>query len=102
MRRLKNILTKRKNILLTFENIVFLELNEKEIYYKDALSFYLPKKETGIMVMPFANEEMLKEKLKKVKGVKKVQVITISNEFEIKNKNFEVEVLPFWQWRFAE
>jgi predicted AAA+ superfamily ATPase len=52
--------------------------------------------------MPFANEEMLKEKLKKVKGVKKVQVITISNEFEIKNKNFEVEVIPFWQWRFAE
>ena len=98
----KNILTKRKNILLTFENIVFLELNEKEIYYKDALSFYLPQKETGIMVMPFADEEMLKEKLKKVKDVKKVQVITISNEFEIKNKNFEVEVIPFWQWRFAE
>ncbi|AZV45780.1 hypothetical protein C3L23_00335 [Nautilia sp. PV-1] len=98
----KNILTTRKNILLTFENIVFLELNEEEIYYKDTLSFYLPQKELGIMVMPFANEEVLEEKLKKVKDVKKIQVITISNEFEIKNKNFEVEVIPFWQWRFAE
>jgi hypothetical protein len=98
----KNILTTRKNILLTFENIVFLELNEDEIYYKDTLSFYLPRKELGIMVMPFANEEVLEEKLKKVKDVKKVQVITISNEFEVENKNFEVEVIPFWQWRFAE
>ena len=98
----KNILTNRKNILLTFENIIFLELNEKEIYYKDTLSFYLPQKELGIMVMPFANEELLKEKLKKVKDVKKVQVITISNEFEFEHKNLEVEVIPFWQWRFAE
>jgi len=99
----KNILTNRKNILLTFENIVFLEIStEKEIYYKDSLSFYLPQKDLGIMVMPFANEEVLEEKLKKVKDVKKVQVITISNEFEIKNRKFEVEVIPFWQWRFAE
>ncbi|WP_456479070.1 AAA family ATPase [Nautilia sp.] len=98
----KNILTNRKNILLTFENIIFLELNEDEIYYKDTLSFYLPQKELGIMVMPFANEEILKEKLKKVKNVNKVQVITISNEFEFEHKNFEVEVTPFWQWRFAE
>jgi hypothetical protein len=98
----KNILTNRKNILLTFENIIFLELKEKEIYYKDTLSFYLPEKNLGIMVMPFANEELLEEKLKKVKDVKKVQVITISNEFEFFSKNFEVEVIPFWQWRFAE
>jgi len=43
-----------------------------------------------------------KEKLKKVNGVKKVDIITISNEFDIENKNFEVEVIPFWRWRFAE
>ncbi|ACM92328.1 conserved hypothetical protein [Nautilia profundicola AmH] len=98
----KNILTNRKNILFTFENIIFLELNEDEIYYKDTLSFYIPNKELGIMVMPFANEEILEEKLKKVKDVKKVQVITVSNEFDFEHKNFEVEVTPFWQWRFAE
>jgi len=98
----KNILTNKKNILLTFENIVFLELNEEEVFYKDTLSFYLPNKNLGIMVVPFANEEILEEKLKKVKDVDKVQVITISNEFEFEHKNFEVEVTPFWQWRFAE
>ena len=98
----RNIMTNRKNILYKFENIIFLELNEKEIFYKGTLSFYIPKKELGILVLPFANEETAKEKLKRVTDVKKVEIITISNEFEIKNKNFEVEVIPFWRWRFAE
>jgi len=98
----KNILTNKKNILHKFENIIFLELNEKEVYYKDTLSFYLPKQERGILVLPFADEETAKEKLKKVTDIKKVEIITISNEFEIENKKFEVEVIPFWRWRFAE
>jgi hypothetical protein len=98
----KDILTIRKNLLHKFENMIFLELNEKEIYYKDTLNFYLPEKEMGILVMPFADEEAIKEKLKKVSDVKKVEVITISNELEIQHKKFEVEVIPFWQWRFAE
>jgi len=98
----KNILTNRKNILHKFENIIFLELNEKEVYYKDTLSFYLPEKEKGILVLPFADEEIAKEKLKKINDVKKVEIVTISNEFEIEHKKFEVEVIPFWRWRFAE
>ena len=98
----KNILTNKKNLLHTFENIIFLELNEKDIYYKDTLSFYLPNKDLGILVLPFANEEIAIEKLKKVTDVKKVEIITISNEFEIDHKKFEVEVIPFTKWRFAE
>ena len=98
----KNILTNKKNILHKFENIIFLELKEENIFYKDTLSFYLPEKEKGILVLPFADKEIAKEKLKRVNGVKKVEIITISNEFEIKNKNFEVEVIPFTRWRFAE
>jgi len=98
----KNILTNRKNILHKFENIIFLELNDKEIYYKDTLSFYLPEKEKGILVLPFADEEIAKEKLRKITDVKKVEIITISNEFEIDYKKFEVEVIPFTRWRFAE
>ena len=97
----KNILTNKKNLLLTFENIIFLEL-KGTVYYQNSLNFYLPQKNLGILVMPFANEEILKEKLKKVKNVNKVEVITISNEFEYNHKNFEVEVIPFWRWKFAE
>ena len=98
----KDILTNKKNLLHKFENMIFLELNEKKIYYKDALNFYLPNKELGILVMPFANKEIIIEKLNNINDVKKVEVITISNEIEIKHKKFEVEVIPFWQWRFAE
>ena len=98
----KSVLTNRKNILHKFENIVFLELQKKDIFYKDSLTFYLPEEERGILVLPFANEEIAKEKLKRVNDVKKVEIITISNEFEIKNRKFEVEVVPFTRWRFAE
>jgi hypothetical protein len=97
----KNILTRRKNILFTFENIIFLELKD-EVFYKDNLSFYIPSKNLGIMVLPFANEDVVNEKLQKIKGVDRIEVITISNEFEVENKKFEVEVIPFWRWKFAE
>ena len=98
----RDILTTRKNILHKFENMIFLELKDKEIFYKDTLNFYIPQKELGILVMPFGDENTILEKLQKVKDVKKVEVITISNELNLKHKNFEMEVIPFWQWRFAE
>jgi len=97
----KSILTPKKNLQYTFENIVFLELNKK-LYYKDGLTFYDPKEDIGYLIMPFANEESVKAKLKKIDDIKKVCIITISNSFEIKHKKFEVEVMPFIEWRFAE
>ena len=98
----KNILTKRKNIQYTFENIVFLELKHKNVFYKDNLTFYIPEEEKGILVLPFADEEIAKEKIKKINDIKKLEIITVSNEFDIKSKKFEVEVKPFTTWRFAE
>ncbi|WP_457560691.1 AAA family ATPase [Caminibacter sp.] len=98
----KNILTNRKNIQYTFENIVFLELRQKNVFYKDNLTFYIPEEEKGILVLPFADEDVAKEKIKKINDIKKLEIITVSNEFEIKSKKFEVEVLPFTSWRFAE
>jgi hypothetical protein len=97
----KNILTNRKNVLFTFENIIFLEL-KGEIYYKDNLSFYIPEKNLGIMVLPFANEDVIREKVLKVKDVEKIKVITISNEVEFDCEKFKLEVIPFWRWEFAE
>ncbi len=98
----KNILTHKKNPTLTFENIVFLEIKDKKPYYKDKLSFYLPNNNFGIMVIPFATQEIVKEKLQEINNLDKLLVITISNEFKIDCKKFKVEVVPFYQWRFAE
>jgi autonomous glycyl radical cofactor GrcA len=32
----------------------------------------------------------------------KIEVVTISNEYELSYKNIKVEVKPFWIWAFVE
>jgi hypothetical protein len=96
----KSALTYDKNVLGTLENMVFLELDE-EVYYLDKASFYLPEHQKIILVYPFITEEGLVEKLKKLpKNIvfDKIEVITISNEFEINFKHKLIEVKPFWIW----
>ena len=96
----KSALSYDKNIKATLENMVFLELKE-EVYYFDNITFYLPEKEEIILVYPFIDEFQLEEKLKELPkkiSYSKIEVVTISNEFELKFKNKIVEVQPFWIW----
>ncbi len=100
----KGALTYDKNVLGVLENMVFLELDE-EIYYLDNVNFYLPEKNKIILVYPFISEESLNDKLKKLpKNIPfdKIDVVTVSNDFEIKYKNKIVEVQPFWMWALGE
>ena len=100
----KNALTYDKNVLGILENMVFLELDE-EVYYLDKANFYLPEIRKIILVYPFITEIQLTEKLKKLpRNIEFdiIEVITISNEFEIEFKNIKVEVKPFWVWSFVE
>jgi hypothetical protein len=99
----KNALTYDKNVLGILENMVFLELDD-EVYYLDKATFYLPEADKVILVYPFMTEEQLVEKLKKLpKNLgETVEVVTISNEFEIKYKDKKVEVKPFWMWALME
>ena len=98
----KTALTYNKNVTALLENMVFLELNE-EVYYLDNVNFYLPEKNKIILVYPFIEEENLIERLKKLPKkifFDKIEVVTISNEYEIEYKNKKVEVKPFWMWAF--
>ena len=100
----KNALTYNKNVLGILENMVFLELKE-EVYYLENINFYLPEKNKIILVYPFITEEQLKEKLKKLPknlAFDIIEVVTISNEFEIIFKSKKVEIKPFWMWAFVE
>jgi len=100
----KNALTYDKNIAGILENMVFLELDE-EVYYLDKASFYLPEINKIILVYPFITEMQLIEKLKKLpKNIEfdTIEVVTISNEFDLVYKNKKVEVKPFWVWSFVE
>ena len=100
----KPALTYNKNVAGLLENMVFLEL-KSEVYYLDNVSFYLPEEGKIILVYPFIEELQLLEKLKKLP--KKIdfdiiEVVTISNEFDLVYKNKKVEVKPFWIWAFVE
>ena len=83
---------------------MFLELNE-EVYYLENINFYLPEKRKAILIYPFIAENTLLDKLKKLPrniDIDTIEVVTISNEFEIKFKNFIVEVKPFWMWALSK
>ena len=100
----KNALTYDKNVLGILENMVFLELDD-EVYYLDNASFYLPELGKIILVYPFITEEQLLQKIKKLP--KKIdfdiiEVVTISNDFELEYKNKKIEVKPFWMWALLE
>jgi len=100
----KNALTYDKNVLGILENMVFLELKD-EVYYLDKANFYLPEIGKIILVYPFITEEQLVEKLKKLpKNIDFdiIEVVTISNDFDLEYKNKKVEVKPFWMWSFVE
>jgi len=99
----KNALTYDKNVLGILENMVFLELKE-EVYYLDKANFYLPEIDKIILVFPFITEQQLLEKIKKLPKNfgEVVEVVTISNEFEIEYKNKKIEVKPFWMWALME
>lgn len=100
----KNALTYDKNIKGILENMIFLELDE-EVYYLDNVNFYMPEIGKVILVYPFITELQLIEKLKKLPkklDFDTIEVVTISNEFEIEYKNKKIEVKPFWMWALLE
>jgi hypothetical protein len=96
----KNALTYAKNLSAILENMVFLELSE-EIYYLDKVNLYLPEKGKIILIYPFISEEGLLDKLKKLPrniDFDIIEVVTISNEFELEFGKKVVEIKPFWMW----
>jgi len=100
----KTALTYDKNVTALLENMVFLEL-DTEVYYLDNINFYLPEENRIILVYPFIDEEKLIQKLKKLPkklDVNKIEVITISNDYEVIYKDIKIEVKPFWVWAFME
>jgi hypothetical protein len=100
----KTALTYDKNVLGTLENMVFLELKD-EVYYLENINFYLPEENKIILVYPFISEDTLFDKLKKLQknlDFDTIEVVTISNEFEITFKDKKIEIKPFWMWALGE
>ncbi len=100
----KNAITYKKDFIKRFENMVFSELNEEEIFYTDELHFYLPQKNQAILCIPFLPPEIIIRRFSKliaklkILHIKSLKVITLGNEGKTTKENIECEILPFWEW----
>lgn len=103
---LKNAMTFKKDFLKRFENMIFLELlkRDKTIFYDDFIDLYLPDEQLAVFCIPFATDEVIQSKMKKLTHmlkslhVTKVEIITLGNEESFVLDTIHFSMLPFWDW----
>jgi predicted AAA+ superfamily ATPase len=106
---LKNALTFEKDFLAQFENMVFCELIKKdvEIFYLDAIDFYMPSQNLAILCVPFLPPELIKRRFAKLLkelqtlNATALQVITLGNEGRYEQDGLSCEIVPFWEWAMS-
>ncbi len=106
----KNALSTQKHFGRLFENMVFLEMYKKEftLYYDEGIDFYIPDQDRIVLCMPFGNQEALFKQIEKIEafiitnGIKKVEVVTMSNESTLQHPFVPVEMIPFGIWALTE
>jgi len=106
----KNALSTQKHFGRLFENMVFLEMFKKEftLYYDEGIDFYIPSQDRIVLCMPFGNQEALFKQIEKIEafiimhGIKKVEVVTMSNESALQHPFVPVEMIPFSVWALTE
>jgi hypothetical protein len=90
--------------------MIFLELHKRhnDIYYLDNIDFYIPDRSTIVLSIPFFNnlqidnlKKSISAKIEKY-GIKKIFIITISTEFNIKINDVETDVITFYNWVLSQ
>ncbi|PLY06976.1 MAG: hypothetical protein C0625_07215 [Arcobacter sp.] len=102
-------ITHKKKFKNELTNIIFLELINKyeDVYYLDYIDFYIPFENLAIVSIPFFNSFMMQSQLKRIKKqleeykIKELIVITVSNNEHFFYDEFEVNVLPFYEWALS-
>lgn len=105
----KSVLNYQKDFYSTLLNALFCELNklEMEIFYNDFLDFIIPKKELGILLIPFSQVDLIYLKFKKILinlrqlNIKTLKVITITNQKTYFLDGIKCEIIPFWQYAIS-
>ncbi|MCJ7765313.1 MAG: ATP-binding protein, partial [Thiovulaceae bacterium] len=106
----KYALSTQKHFSRLFENMVFLEMLKKEfiLYYDDGIDFYIPSQDRIVLCVPFGNQEALFKQIEKIEAfiitnnIKKVEVVTMSNESSLRHPFVPVEMIPFSVWALTE
>jgi len=97
----------KKNFNNIFTNMVFLELKNKydEIYYDDYIDFYIPTTNEILLSKPFFIGSQISSKVIafiEEYNIKKITIVTVSNDNDIYLDNIECEVNPFYIWAVEE
>ncbi len=101
-----DIVSYNKNFHNLFTNMIFLEIykKHKDIYYLDNIDFYIPEDNLIILAIPFFNNfEVINISMKltpyiKIHNIKKINIVTISNEKKITIGKIEAKVIKFHDW----
>lgn len=93
----------KKNFNNIFTNMVYLELRKKhtEIYYDDQIDFYIPTTNEIVLSKPFFIGFNVSPKVISFieeHNIKKITIVTVSNENTLYLDNIECEINPFYIW----
>lgn len=86
-----------------FTNMIYLELinDHDEIYYDDHIDFYIPSQNKIVLAIPFFIGMQISPKVLafiEENNIKKITIVTVSNEQDIYLDGVECEVNPFYVW----
>ncbi|PID48169.1 MAG: hypothetical protein CR967_01395 [Proteobacteria bacterium] len=101
---LKNAITHKKDFVKRFENMIFCQLNEKEIFYTNQIHFYLPKKNQAIIAIPFLTLSLILGRFQKLLptlkklNIKDLYIITLNSTGKDQKEGIKCEILSFWDW----
>lgn len=103
---LLDIVSYKKNFNNLFKNMVFLEMEKRyeEIYYLDAVDFFLPNEKIVVLAIPFFNNLISASVISKVLPlmeeypIEQIYIVTISSEQTLFIGEIEAQVLPFYHW----
>ncbi len=103
----KSLFSMQKEFPKIFENMVFLELRNKEIFYLEPLGFYLPKEERIVLAIPFGNETRIQQRIDQVLAknrleIKKIEVVTVGSSFSYELGAIYCEIVPFYEWALGQ
>ena len=90
-----------------FENMVYLEIADEEVYYLEPLGLYLPEYRKAVLAIPFGTEARIQARIEQLLAknridIDTIEVITVANSFRYEVGTIVCEVLPFYEWALAK
>ncbi len=104
-----NAISFTKKFKQEFTNMVFLEIKKEnnKIFYLENIDFYIKDENLAIVCIPFFNQTINSNLLKKVvktaleNKIEKIEIITVSNSENLSNSKIQINVISFYEWALS-